>query len=739
MKKGLVFTALIAAFGIGLAACGQTPAAPKEYVVTIANKTALQEEWKDTPEDFRTAAITIKGKNHDEVVDFYQAVDDKDLVFTSSDDSVLTVAGYGIITCQGAGKSTITATYKDKFSDSVEITVSQEEALRPAFELDPTKDYILGMTPASGTTVYATGKMSGYYLGTDKLDNAATAKVSVANEATGDYKYVITLTYKDGNNTITKTIGSYNSGDHINIGFVEDTDTYTFATAYFKFNSNYTFSTIISDVEYFMGTYSNYNTISYRDANVIAFPAYLYEEGDPIHAETVAIDLDQGQTEITLRPGFSKKLTYTVTPNFVTDSPKWSSDNLSAVEVQSSGLISAVGEAGSSANITLRLHRKTATVKVNISGNPLNYGTESQPLTVAEAKAQLDELGDNFYTVKPMYITGVVGEVEAWSEADQWRNVWLQNADGSVAKEFELYRVKEAQGESKVKNLLAGQTVVAMGYAEKFVGSYATYELTPAKGENPKLVSVTVPDLEDINVPAKLKVKVEAQKDVVVTAEPKGAVLPTVTLSWKDTTQDVAEIVEGKLAIKGLKIGTTTLVVTAGTFSKEVPVEIIDAAGEKVSLTAESLLGYDGSGNKAYSTDYQNATVSGVAFTYQQIGAYKSGHAGMQFRNKLSDSSNKTKSNLYNTAAFDDAISSIDFVWHSSKDIKTNTNVLKITFDKVATFDGANQEVVYLNTVADVKTMSVAPEGDGFTFVKIEIDDAFTYTCYWASIDIVVG
>lgn len=155
--------------------------------------------------------------------------------------------------------------------------------------------------------------------------------------------------------------------------------------------------------------------------------------------------------------------------------------------------------------------------------------------------------------------------------------------------------------------------------------------------------------------------------------------------------------------------------------------------GLSLTLTAESLLGYDGSANVGYATDYATRAVDGVSFTYQQIGAYKSGFAGMQFRNKLSDSNNGTKSNLNNTTALPGAIESIDFTWHSSKEIKTNNNVLKITFGKDNTFAN-NTEVKMLNTTQDVKSMTVTPTGKDFTFVKIEIDDAFTYTCYWDNI-----
>ena len=121
-----------------------------------------------------------------------------------------------------------------------------------------------------------------------------------------------------------------------------------------------------------------------------------------------------------------------------------------------------------------------------------------------------------------------------------------------------------------------------------------------------------------------------------------------------------------------------------------------------------------------------------MGFTYQQIGAYG---AGMQFRNKLSDSSNGTKSNLNNTSATSSAIKSISFKWNDSRQIYENTNMLKITFASSSSFSGG--EVKMLNTEADVRQYTVSPSGSNFTFVKIEIDDDFTFTCYWDSMKFV--
>ncbi len=633
MKKGLVFTALIAAFGIGLAACGNTPAAPKEYVVTIANKAALTEEWKDTPEDFRTATVTIKGKNNDEVVDFYEAVDAGDLKFTSSETSVLTVAGYGIITCQGAGKSTITATYKDKFSDSVEITVSQEDALRPAFTLDLSKSYWLGLVDSTGTKQFAkTSMSSNFYIGTDSdITKAATATVTQEANTTGDYKYVITLTsYKaDGSKDKEFVLGTaFNEnekGKHYNIGFVGNKvyqSDLPYVKALWKFNEeDHTLHTMVAEsaeitTDCRLGTAGTYKTLQLGPSDKIDLPAYLYEEGTPIHPETVQIKLGEGETEVTLRPGFSRKLEVVCTPDFVTDAPKWSSDNLANVTVDSTGLVSAVGASGTSANITVKVYRKSATVKVNVQGDGLQYGTAEAPLTIAQAKAQLDDLGDNGVTVFKMYVRGEISEVGAYDATYGNRNVWLK--DGETAKAFELYRLKDGEtpAEVKTEDLLVGQTITAVGYATKYVGSSTTYEFTPSQGFNPQPVKVEVPELTDISVSEKITVAINKTAEVSVEALPQGAILPEVTLAWKDTTQDVAEIVDGK--IKGLKVGNTTLVVSAGAISKEVPVEVKETMAE----TAE--LKYTGTSNttaQANCTEQLNLDKTIFTATYDKNGA----------------------------------------------------------------------------------------------------------------------
>ena len=107
----------------------------------------------------------------------------------------------------------------------------------------------------------------------------------------------------------------------------------------------------------------------------------------------------------------------------------------------------------------------------------------------------------------------------------------------------------------------------------------------------------------------------------------------------------------------------------------------------------------------------------------------------IQFRNKLSDASNGTKSNLYNKAAMPSQITNVVLTYFSTKSTYDNEGVLKVTFDNVATFDSSVKEEKMLDTVAGTKEYTVTPTSNAaFTFVKIEIADTYTYSMYWESI-----
>ena len=119
MRKGL-FAALLATAGMMFSLVGCGKADVRE--LSINNKEEMQAEWLGDAEA-RTLSLTIK-KNGEEQ-NALTAVQEGDLVITSSNTSVATVQGLKVSPVDGeGGTSTITATWGD-VSDSVDVTVTK--------------------------------------------------------------------------------------------------------------------------------------------------------------------------------------------------------------------------------------------------------------------------------------------------------------------------------------------------------------------------------------------------------------------------------------------------------------------------------------------------------------------------------------------------------------------------------------------------------------------------------------
>ena len=144
-------------------------------------------------------------------------------------------------------------------------------------------------------------------------------------------------------------------------------------------------------------------------------------------------------------------------------------------------------------------------------------------------------------------------------------------------------------------------------------------------------------------------------------------------------------------------------------------------ASSKVLLTVDSL----GIAYQTYATS--TATVNGVAFEFVQIGNYGN---GLQMRDK-----NGNTSILWNTSAFGSAIARIELVYSSTKNI-TNSNTDAVIFS----FGTTASDLTYttkLSTTAGVKTYTITPDAETYTYFKLEHD--ISYSFYWDSITIVLA
>ena len=527
MKRGLVFTATLAALSMGIVACQkQSGGGKKENIpdISINNKASFEADWFVEDAD-KPLQITIADGTP--VAD---AIYDGDLVVTSDHPDIVSVtASMLAVHAESAGTAKITATYKNKKSDSVDITVKTRPSMRVVTQIDTSKTDYLMSWKIGGEKLYAKDEMNGFYIAVGTIDNAAPISVQLDDNPVGDYKYTIKIG--------TKTIGAY-KGSHNNIGFVgdqvDDGGPKDLVKALFKFNANYTFSTnFFGATDYFLAAYkgTSNDRLAFQTGDGIANDAFarLYEYGDPIPATAISVT----PAQVSVHAGATVKLEAAVTPANSTDEVVWSSSNTQVATVDQSGLVTGVAQNETPVTITATAGSVSATATVTVT-EALNYGTEENPLTVAQAKAFLDANFPSSTTVEEMYVTGTVSSATYSTKYSNWE-IWLY--DGETAQGFELYSTVLADGLDGNK-LQDGAVVKAHGYAKIY---NTTYELTNTKiGTStvyPQVYSLeyTAPELTGVEVsPATKSVDVAAgavDQQFTAAAFPAGADLGTVVWS----------------------------------------------------------------------------------------------------------------------------------------------------------------------------------------------------------------
>ena len=146
---------------------------------------------------------------------------------------------------------------------------------------------------------------------------------------------------------------------------------------------------------------------------------------------------------------------------------------------------------------------------------------------------------------------------------------------------------------------------------------------------------------------------------------------------------------------------------------------VVPGTQDEIDLTVETL----DLPSQAYSAG--TVTVSGVAFEYVQLGNYGD---GIQMRDK-----NGNTSLLWNTSAFGKGIARIELTYSSTKDV-SHANADAVIFS----FGNASGEYTYttkLSTEVGVKTYTITPDAETYTFFKLEHD--LGYSMYWDSIKVV--
>lgn len=405
--------------------------------------------------------------------------------YVVKDGTAIAIDGLNATVTRGEEDATvvITATINGKSLDYTVVVKADEPA--------PTQQIIT--IPQTGTfklvieqnsrkeTLYFTGAMNGYYYATSTNVDEAVDVTVAAGSAAG--KYTLSFVDADG---VTQYLYIEKSGTHTNVKFGTTPFDWTWEA-----ERNVLIATL-SDGDYYLGTYSNYNTISasdvsrITDASVIGvsqFPARFYGTmAEPTDAQKVAADKAALQLEETYTENFTLPTTG-VNGSAIT----WAVTEGTAITVDGAAATVIRGEEDATVTLTATItcgeesDTKAFTVTVLAEGTVApNPGTEEDPYTVAEALAAAGQLAKGEYSEK-VYILGTV--VSIGRVGSYYSNLYI--ADGVDGAQLLVYSANLGSG---IDAVYPNDTVLFYGYLTNYNG---TLEVSSKDGDYTYMEEVT--------------------------------------------------------------------------------------------------------------------------------------------------------------------------------------------------------------------------------------------------------
>ena len=203
----------------------------------------------------------------------------------------------------------------------------------------------------------------------------------------------------------------------------------------------------------------------------------------------------------------------------------------------------------------------------------VEHGTViDDPLTAGQAFAIGSALSSGSSTTKLYYVTGVVSEIVS-NELDSENNratFWLQN--GETAHGFEAFNIHPDSGCTNYTDLKVGAEVLIYCTIKKYSNSVIE------NGSTASLLNITytAPTLTDIVLnKSELLLGVGEEVTLTVSPTPVGAELGEIT--WTSSNGSAASVnSNGK--VTAVAVGTTTITVSAGGFSKTCSVSVFEKA-----------------------------------------------------------------------------------------------------------------------------------------------------------------
>ena len=143
--------------------------------------------------------------------------------------------------------------------------------------------------------------------------------------------------------------------------------------------------------------FGNEATSSVKTACMNAYPA---NGGDPIDPTGITLN----RTEATVQINNSLQLVATLQPSGATGNISWTSSNPAVATVSNNGLVNAF--ASGDTTITATVGSYSATCAINVPEG-INYGSESNPLNIEQAKAAIDR-NTSTLSDSPLYVRGMI-------------------------------------------------------------------------------------------------------------------------------------------------------------------------------------------------------------------------------------------------------------------------------------------------------------------------------------------
>ena len=262
-------------------------------------------------------------------------------------------------------------------------------------------------------------------------------------------------------------------------------------------------------------------------ANCMA--AYPVGGGTPIDPTGITLDKSTASTEV----GKSTQLKATLQPYGASGTITWTSNNTSVATVNNSGKVTGVSTGKATITAACGSYSASCSVTVN-EAVPINYGTLENPISVAEARAIID---DESPTKEKIYIKGIVTSNTYNSKYSNFDDVYLK--DGDNDKGISLFRsvlASDIDTSYNATGSLVGKEVVACGYGE-YYSKASKYEISPQNSFVPTIISVKDPSIGEKTAKEQIEAKTTSTSlSYNYTKQSSGTSSVTDTLTKSSTT-----------------------------------------------------------------------------------------------------------------------------------------------------------------------------------------------------------